>query len=86
VKIICFTSTVNDYAIKCLVELMRLSGKYRKGVARRESTDTIVGGTWDAVVLRGIVPTAHIIFEIKSTNLKDIYTEVHTKARNEGLI
>jgi hypothetical protein len=94
--VIGFTPTSPDYASKCLVEMLRLSNKYKKGVARRELGDDL-GGPWDIVVVTNVDNLTQIVdfcnshkcslLSITPTdNLKLIWSRVEEFAMQAGLL
>lgn len=94
-KTVAFTARSPEYASKCLVEMLRLSNKYPKGVARRYLGDDLTG-PWDIAVVSNVKNLVDInVFDLSSAiliditptdSLKLIWSTVEGLAKQHGLI
>lgn len=89
-KTVYFSSRSPEFAVKTLIELLRLSNKYRNGVKRRTFLEPqnlscdieVIQVSTDAVA-----DSSALILDIpENTSLKGIYSEVERLAIRNGLI
>lgn len=91
-KVIYFTGASSDYAAKCMVELLRLSNKYPKGVVRLEFGDAL-NGPWDIAVVKmtakdsiADLPDGAQWFSVWLPSFKEIFLKVESLAKEHKLI
>lgn len=90
-NIIYISNRSHDYVAKSLIEILRLSNRYKNGVVKLSVIDDNLVGPWDLAVVTGapldyvFLKEQAIFIDITSSNLKEIYEMVTAQVRKYDL-